>query len=76
MNNNTSNPYEIEFFTSARLSEFWDMIAGLLKFASIPVLIFVAISGVGLLITAIIFAFKKGADPEETDRDYDIKYYD
>lgn len=69
--------YEHTFFTSARLREFWDMVAGLLKFASPAVLIFVAITAAGMLIFAAIAAFKKGTDSEtDNDKDYDIKYYD
>lgn len=70
------NQYEITFFTDARLSEFWDIVAGLLKFASPSVLIFVAITAVGMLLTLAIKAFQKGADSEDDDKDYDIKYYD
>lgn len=69
--------YEHTFFTTARLKEFWDIVAGLLKFASPSVLIFVAITAVGMILIAAIRAFKKGADSEdEDDKDYDIKYYD
>lgn len=71
------NSYEHTFFTSARLKEFWKMVEALLKFASPSVLIFVAISAVGLLLVLVIKSFKKGADSEdEDDKDYDIKYYD
>ena len=71
------NQYEQTFFTPARLKEFWQMVEALLKFASPAVLIFVAISAVGLLLVLVIKSFKKGADSEdEDDKDYDIKYYD
>lgn len=68
--------YEHDFFTKARLKEFWDMVGGLLKFAAPSVLIFVAITAVGMLLIIAIKAFKKGADSEERDKDFDIKYYD
>lgn len=71
------NQYEHTFFTPARLKEFWQMVEALLKFASPAVLIFVALSAVGLLLVLVIKSFKKGADSEdEDDKDYDIKYYD
>lgn len=70
------NIYEHEFFTSARLKEFWSMIEGLLSFAAPSVLIFVAISAVGMVVTLIIKAFRKGANSDDDDKDYDIKYYD
>ena len=74
----TTNSYEIEFFSSERLTEFWQMVESLLKFSSIPVLIFVAIACAGLLLPFIIQAFKKGTDPDadKKNEDYDIKYYD
>lgn len=68
--------YNIEFFTPARLREFWSMIEGLLKFASPSVLIFVAIMAVGMVLTIAIKAFKKGAETNDQDKDFDIKYYD
>ena len=70
------NEYEHTFFNKARLAEFWDIVAGLLKFASPSVLIFVAVACVGMVLTAAIVAFRKGADDEERDKDFDIKYYD
>lgn len=72
-----NNRYEHTFFTSARLKEFWQMVEGLLKFAAPSVLIFVAISAVGLLLVLVIKSFKKGANSEDDEnKDYDIKYYD
>ena len=70
------NQYEHSFFDKARLAEFWDIVAGLLKLASPSVLIFVAIACVGMILTAAIVAFRKGADDDDHDEDYDIKYYD
>ena len=69
--------YEHTFFTQARLREFWDMVAGLVKLASPMVLISVAMTCVGLILVLAIRAFRKGSEPEyNDDRDYDIKYYD
>lgn len=68
--------YDHTFFTSQRLAEFWEMVEGLLKLASPSVLIFVAISAVGMLLLLVIRAFKKGANSQDDDKDYDIKYYD
>ena len=72
--------YEIEFWNSGRLQEFWDMAAAMLKFAAPGVLIAVAIIGVGMLLTIVIAAFKKGADDDDRrrrddDDDFDVKYY-
>lgn len=67
--------YDIEFWNSVRLTEFWDMVGGLLKFVSPGVLITVAIIGVGMLLTIVINAFKQGAEDDD-DKDYEIKHYD
>lgn len=68
--------YEHNFFTARRLGEFWDMVFGLVKLASPGVMISVAIACVGLLITIVVQAVRKGAKDEDEDRDFDIKYYD
>lgn len=68
--------YDITFFTPERLREFWEMVAGLLKFASPSVLIAVAIIGVGMLLTIVITTFKKGTKANDEDGDFDIHYYD
>lgn len=67
--------YDHTFFTPARLREFWDMVAGLVKLASPMVLISVAMTCVGLILVLAIRAFRKGSESDD-DRDYDIKYYD
>ena len=70
--------YEIEFFSSERLAELWEIFASLVKFASPGILISVAFTAAGLLLTFVVIAFRKGAntDEDERERDYDIKYYD
>lgn len=70
------NQYEHTFFTPARLNEFWQMVVALLKLASPAVLISIAIIGVGMIVTIAIVAFKKAANQDDDDEDYDIKYYD
>ena len=69
--------YEHTFFTQARMKEFWEMVAGLLKLASPGVMISVGIAVVGMVLVLAIKAFRKGSESEYDDnRDYDIKYYD
>ena len=69
--------YEIEFFTSERLSELWEIFANLIKFASPGILISISFAAAGLLLTFVIIAFRKGVyDDDEKERDFDIKYYD
>lgn len=71
------NQYEHTFFTSARLNEFWQMVVGLLSFASPAILISIAIMAVGMFVTMAIVAFKKASkQDDDDDGDYDIKYYD
>lgn len=67
--------YDVTFFTNARMNEFWDMVSGLLKFSSPSVLIFVAITMAGILLTVVIRAFKSSSK-DDSDKDYDIHYYD
>lgn len=66
--------YDVKFFTSARMNEFWDMVSGLLKFSSPSVLIFVGIMAVGMVLTIVIRAIK--TNENDDDKDYDIHYYD
>lgn len=68
--------YDVTFWDSARLKEFWGIVESLLKFASPSVLIAVAIIAVGMVMTLVIYAFKKGANQDNRDDDFDIKYYD
>lgn len=68
--------YEITFFNDERMGEFWLMVEGLLKFAAPSVLIFVAISGVGMLLMIVIKSFRRASNSEDDDKDFDIKYYD
>lgn len=67
--------YEITFWDNNRLDEFWEMVMGLLKFASPGVLIIVAIAMVGLLLSIIIAAVKQASKNSKDDDDFDIKYY-
>jgi len=67
--------YEIDFWNNARLSEFWDMVTSVLKFASPGVLIMVAVAMVGLLFSIVIGAVKQASNKNKDDDDFDIKYY-
>jgi len=66
------------FFTTQRLSVFWDYVGALIKYIAPAIMIAVAIAIVGMVLNVIITAFRKGADSEDRrkdDDDYDMKYY-
>lgn len=68
--------YDVTFFTPQRMSELWEMVGGLLKFASPSVLIFVALTCVGMFLMIVINAVKKAANHDKENEDFDIKYFD
>ncbi|WP_445486474.1 hypothetical protein [Niallia sp. 03133] len=66
---------KINFFTEARMNEFWEYVKMLLSTASPMVLIMVAVSAAGLLITILVRIFRKAAADEEDNDDYEVRHY-
>lgn len=67
---------QINFFTEARMTEFWGYVKMLLSAASPAVLMAVALIAVGMVLSIVITAWKKSAsDKEGEDDDYEIKHY-
>lgn len=79
MNNQYRVPNIGTFFSTRNMDTFWDFVAVLLKFIAPGVMIVVAIFIVGMIIRAVIKAFKKGADDDDDrrkdDDEYDMRYY-
>ncbi|MBG9693045.1 hypothetical protein ABD91_20005 [Lysinibacillus sphaericus] len=67
------------FFDTKNLNTLWDFVAVLLKYVAPGVMIFVAITAVGLIIKLVIKTWRKG-DEDDDDRrkkddEYETKYY-
>lgn len=78
MNNQYRVPNIGTFFSTRNMDTLWDFVAVLLKFIAPGVMIVVAIFIVGMIIRAVIKAFKKGADDDDRRKDddeYDMRYY-
>ena len=69
-----ANIPSMNFFTEARMLEFWGYVRAILMSASPMVMLGVAIFCVGLVITIIIRAFRQAQDDDQ-DEDFDIKHY-
>lgn len=67
----------MNFFTEARMLEFWGYVRTILSSVSPMVMLAVAIIAVGLLLVIIITSFKQAAKKEddEEDQDYEIRRY-
>lgn len=68
--------YDVEFWNTSRMHEFWDMVSGLLTFASPSVLIAISVLAAGMFLMIVIKAMKQSADDDRDDEEYEIKYYD
>lgn len=79
MNNQYRVPNVGTFFSTRNMDTFWDFVAVLLKYIAPGVMIVVAFFAVGMILTAVIKAFKKGADDDDDrrkdDDEYDMRYY-
>ena len=67
--------YKIEFWSSDRLDEFWEMVEELTKFSAPGIMIYVAIMLVGFLLIMVVRSFKQATKDKDDDDDFDIKYY-
>lgn len=68
--------YKIDFWSSNRLNEFWEMVEELTKFSAPGIMIYVAITLVGFLLIIVVRSFKQATKNEnDDDEDFDIKHY-
>lgn len=61
---------KIEFWSSARLNEFWEMVKIVLSGVSPGIMISVATTAVGMLLVIVIKSWKSSAKEEEKDYEY------
>jgi len=69
---------QINFFTEARMTEFWGYVKMLLTTASPAILMDVALIAVGMVIAIIVNAWKKASRENNSDDendDYEVKHY-
>lgn len=66
----------IVFYTPERMAELWKNVESLLSMVSPGVMIWVAITAVGMLLIIIINAFRQATAPkEEDDDDVEVRHY-
>ncbi|PAE09795.1 hypothetical protein CHI02_23315 [Niallia circulans] len=71
-----NNIPKIEFFTKARLEEFWGYVWMLMSTASPGLMLVIAVISVGMLLSIVIVGFKKSSkDTEDEEEDYEIRHY-
>lgn len=66
---------KMDFFTADNMNIFWGYVKSLLQAVSPGVMLWTALSAVGLLIPIIIKTFKKTDEDEDKDKDFDYKEY-
>ncbi|MFC5732168.1 hypothetical protein [Cytobacillus gottheilii] len=66
----------MNFFTEARMLEFWGYVKQLLSAVSPMVLLAVAVIAAGMLLVIIVNAFRQAASKDDDDNDeYEVKHY-
>lgn len=66
---------KISFFTAENMNEFWGYVKVLLSAISPGIMLVTGTVAVGLLLVAVIKAFRKTDEEEKDDDDIEVRHY-
>ncbi|MCK6259391.1 hypothetical protein LCY76_22730 [Fictibacillus sp. KIGAM418] len=66
---------QIDFYTSDNMAQFWDFTKGLLQTTAPGIMLWFAVTAVGIVLTIIVKAFRQSSKEDDEDDEIEVRHY-